>query len=111
MDPWTHEVDNCLETRKTAYESMYTLVRLPSLKRLLVLMIRSIHSSTSTSSLDVSFLGSLRMKSKSSRTRCFRLCQVTPAAVAQRLDEVTLQLEKTMEGVTVTKDTVKRYLG
>jgi hypothetical protein len=28
MGPWTHKVDDGLEARKTAYETMYTLVRL-----------------------------------------------------------------------------------
>ena len=27
MGPWTHKVDDGLETRKTAYETLYTLVR------------------------------------------------------------------------------------
>lgn len=27
MGPWTHKVDDGLEARKTAYETMYTLVR------------------------------------------------------------------------------------
>lgn len=40
----------------------------------------------------------------------FRLSQVAPTAVAQRLDEATPQLEKTMKGATVTKDTVKQDL-
>jgi cullin-associated NEDD8-dissociated protein 1 len=40
----------------------------------------------------------------------FRLSQVAPAAVAQRLDEATPRLEKTMKGATVTKDTVKQDL-
>ena len=40
----------------------------------------------------------------------FRLSQVAPAAVAQRLDEATPQLENTMKGATVTKDTVKQDL-
>jgi cullin-associated NEDD8-dissociated protein 1 len=40
----------------------------------------------------------------------FRLSQVAPAALSQRLDEVTPQLEKTMKGATVTKDTVKQDL-
>ena len=26
MGPWTHKVDDGLETRKTAYETLYTLV-------------------------------------------------------------------------------------
>ncbi len=40
----------------------------------------------------------------------FRLSQVAPTAVSQRLDETTPQLEKTMKGATVTKDTVKQDL-
>ena len=40
----------------------------------------------------------------------FRLSQVAPAAVSVRLDEATPQLEKTMKGATVTKDTVKQGL-
>jgi cullin-associated NEDD8-dissociated protein 1 len=40
----------------------------------------------------------------------FRLAQVAPTAVSQRLDEATPQLEKTMKGATVTKDTVKQDL-
>jgi cullin-associated NEDD8-dissociated protein 1 len=27
MGPWKHRVDDGLETRKTAYETMYTIVR------------------------------------------------------------------------------------
>jgi cullin-associated NEDD8-dissociated protein 1 len=27
MGPWTHKVDDGLEARKTAYETMYTLVK------------------------------------------------------------------------------------
>lgn len=38
----------------------------------------------------------------------FRLSQVAPTAVAQRLDEITPFLEKSMKGATVTKDTVKQ---
>ena len=38
----------------------------------------------------------------------FRLAQVAPAAVSQKLDDVTPPLEKTMKGVNVTKDTVKQ---
>jgi len=40
----------------------------------------------------------------------FRLSQIAPAAIAQRLDEVTPLLEKTMKGTAVTKDTVKQDL-
>ena len=40
----------------------------------------------------------------------FRLPQLAPAPVAQRLDEITPFLEKSMKGATVTKDTVKQDL-
>ena len=40
----------------------------------------------------------------------FRLAQVAPTAVAQRLDDLTPPLEKSMKGATVTKDTVKQDL-
>ena len=40
----------------------------------------------------------------------FRLAQVAPTATAQRLDEITPLLEKSMKGATVTKDTVKQDL-
>jgi len=40
----------------------------------------------------------------------FRLCQVAPAAVSQRLDEATPQLQKTIEGAIVTNDMVKQGL-
>lgn len=40
----------------------------------------------------------------------FRLAQVAPTAVSQRLDEVSPALEKSMKGATLTKDTVKQDL-
>jgi len=40
----------------------------------------------------------------------FRMAQVAPTAVSQRLDEVSPALEKTMQGLKVTKDTVKQDL-
>lgn len=40
----------------------------------------------------------------------FRLSGVAPTALAQRLDEITPPLEKTMKGPNVTKDTVKQDL-
>ena len=40
----------------------------------------------------------------------FRLAQVAPTAIAQRLDDITPALEKSMKGATVTKDTVKQDL-
>ena len=40
----------------------------------------------------------------------YRLAQLAPAAVTQRLDEATPPLEKTMKGANTTKDTVKQDL-
>ena len=40
----------------------------------------------------------------------FRLSQVAPTAVAQRLDDAAPELEKTMKGAVVNKDTVKQDL-
>ena len=40
----------------------------------------------------------------------FRLSSVAPTALAQRLDDITPPLEKTMKGPNVTKDTVKQDL-
>ena len=40
----------------------------------------------------------------------FRLAQVAPTALSQRLDDITPPLEKTMKGPGVTKDTVKQDL-
>lgn len=76
MGPWTHKVDDGLETRKTAYETMYTLVCLPvepssaSLTNFTHSSILASPNSISTLSSVESFLG-LRMtpmKSRSFRT-------------------------------------------
>lgn len=40
----------------------------------------------------------------------FRLSQVAPATVSQRLDEVSPELEEAVKGAKVTKDTVKQDL-
>lgn len=40
----------------------------------------------------------------------FRLSQVAPSPTAQHLDDALPQLQKTMRGATVTKDTVKQDL-
>jgi len=59
-------------------------------------------------SLDVSFLAFLlpdKIKAIS-HTVHFRLCQVAPVAVAQRLPNS----RRFMEGATVTKDMIKQHL-
>lgn len=40
----------------------------------------------------------------------FRLSQVAPTTVSQRLDEASPELEETVKGTEVTKDTVKQDL-
>ncbi|KAI0761177.1 ARM repeat-containing protein [Trametes elegans] len=99
MGPWTHKVDDGLEARKTAYETLYTLL------------------DTCLSRLDLhEFLGhvaaGLADDSDEVKVIChmmlFRLAQVAPTATAQRLDDLTPPLEKSMKGATVTKDTVKQ---
>jgi len=94
-------VDDGLEARKTAYETLYTLL------------------DTCLSKLDLhEFLGrviqGLADDSDEIKVIChmmlFRLPQLAPAAVSQRLDEITPLLEKSMKGATVTKDTVKQDL-
>ncbi|KAJ3873718.1 armadillo-type protein [Lentinula edodes] len=101
MGPWTHKVDDGLEARKTAYETMYTLLD------------TCLHKLDLREFLERVVLG-LADDSDEIKVIChmllFRLSQVAPAAVSQRLDEATPQLEKTMKGATVTKDTVKQDL-
>ncbi|KAI0825335.1 ARM repeat-containing protein [Trametes gibbosa] len=99
MGPWMHKVDDGLEARKTAYETLYTLL------------------DTCLSRLDLhEFLGHVTVgladDSDEVKVIChmmlFRLAQVAPTATAQRLDALTSPLEKSMKGATVTKDTVKQ---
>ncbi|EIW86241.1 TIP120-domain-containing protein [Coniophora puteana RWD-64-598 SS2] len=101
MGPWSHKVDDGLEARKTAYETMYTLLD-TSLHKL------DLHAFLSY------VLAGLHDDSDEIKVIChmmlFRLAQVAPTAVSQRLDEATPQLEKTMKGAAVTKDTVKQDL-
>jgi cullin-associated NEDD8-dissociated protein 1 len=118
MGPWQHKVDDGLEARKTAYETMYTLVStfpFACCSQPIFLF----QLDTCLSKLDLHEFLSRVIPGLSddsdevkviSHMMLFRLSQVAPAAVSQRLDEVTPQLEKTMKGATVTKDTVKQDL-
>ncbi|KAJ3507237.1 hypothetical protein NLJ89_g6418 [Agrocybe chaxingu] len=101
MGPWTHKVDDGLETRKTAYETMYTLLDTCLAKLNLHEFLSRVIPGLSDDSDEIKVICHMML---------FRLSQVAPAAVAQRLDEATPQLEKTMKGATVTKDTVKQDL-
>ncbi|KAH9075666.1 TIP120-domain-containing protein [Lactarius deliciosus] len=100
MGPWQHKVDDGLEARKTAYETLYTL-------------------DTSLTKLDLNellthVLVGLADVSDEIKVIChmilFRLAPLAPTAVAQRLSEATPLLEASMKGPTVGKDTVKQDL-
>lgn len=118
MGPWTHKVDDGLEARKTAYETMYTLVSVTFILeyffRLTPMQLDTCLSKIDLPAFLTRVLPGLSDDSDEIKVIChmmlFRLSQVAPAAVALRLDEATPQLEKTMKGATVTKDTVKQDL-
>ncbi len=120
MGPWTHKVDDGLETRKTAYETLYTLVRHTCYQVChLFLMPPHTQLDTCLAKLELhEFLGyvlaGLQDDSDEVKVIChmmlFRLAQVAPTAISARLDDITPALEKSMKGATVTKDTVKQDL-
>jgi len=99
MGPWTHKVDDGLEARKTAYETLYTLLDTCLAKLDLHEFLGRVLAGLSDDSDEVKVICHMML---------FRLSQVAPTAVAQRLDEITPLLEKSMKGATVTKDTVKQ---
>ncbi|KAG5641254.1 hypothetical protein DXG03_005660, partial [Asterophora parasitica] len=101
MGPWTHKVDDGLEARKTAYETMYTLLDTCLAKLDLHEFLGRVIPGLSDDSDEVKVISHMLL---------FRLAQVAPAAVSQRLDEATPILQKTMQGATVNKDTVKQDL-
>ncbi|CAL1696941.1 unnamed protein product [Somion occarium] len=99
MGPWTHKVDDGLEARKTAYETLYTLLD-TCLSRLdLHEFLSKVLTGLADDSDEVKVISHMML---------FRLSQVAPTAVSQRLDEITPLLERSMKGATVTKDTVKQ---
>ncbi|KAJ7211033.1 armadillo-type protein [Mycena haematopus] len=101
MGPWTHKVDDGLDARKTAYETMYTLLDTCLAKLELPTFLGRVLPGLADDSDEIKVISHMML---------FRLSQVAPAAVAQKLDEATPELEKTMKGATVTKDTVKQDL-
>ncbi|KAJ7596512.1 armadillo-type protein [Mycena floridula] len=101
MGPWTHKVDDGLDARKTAYETMYTLLETCLTKLDLHEFLTRLLPGLADDSDEIKVISHMML---------FRMSQIAPAAVSQRLDEATPQLEKTMKGATVTKDTVKQDL-
>lgn len=101
MGPWTHKVDDGLEARKTAYETMYTLLDSCLSKLDLHEFLGRVVAGLSDDADEIKVLAHMML---------FRLSSVAPTAIALRLDEITPPLEKTMKGPAVTKDTVKQDL-
>ncbi|KAF5361703.1 hypothetical protein D9758_007269 [Tetrapyrgos nigripes] len=101
MGPWQHKVDDGLDARKTAYETMYTLLDTCLPKLDLHEFLGRVLPGLADDSDEIKVMSHMML---------FRLSQVAPTAVAQRLDEATPQLQATMKGVTVNKDTVKQDL-
>ncbi|KAF7784838.1 hypothetical protein Agabi119p4_1003 [Agaricus bisporus var. burnettii] len=101
MGPWTHKVDDGLETRKTAYETMYTLLDTCLTKLDLHTFLERVIPGLSDDSDEIKVICHMML---------FRLSQVAPSAAAQHLDDALPTLERTMKGATVTKDTVKQDL-
>ncbi|KAI0757560.1 TIP120-domain-containing protein [Daedaleopsis nitida] len=101
MGPWTHKVDDGLEARKTAYETLYTLLDTCLLKLDLHEFLGRVTAGLADDSDEVKVICHMML---------FRLARVAPTAVAQRLDDFTPPLEKSMKGAAVTKDTVKQDL-
>jgi len=99
MGPWKHRVDDGLEARKTAYETLYTIL------------------DTCVDKIDVHefltyVIEGLRDEANEIKVLChmmlFRLAQVAPTAVSQRLDDLAPQLAEGMKSHNVEKNTVKQ---
>jgi cullin-associated NEDD8-dissociated protein 1 len=101
MGPWTQKFDDGLEARKTAFETMYTLLDTCLSKLDMHEFINVVITGLSDDSDEVKVISHMML---------FRLAVVASTAVSQRLDEATPVLEKTIKGAAVTKDTVKQDL-
>lgn len=101
MGPWQHKVDDGLDARKTAYETLYTLLDTCLTKLDLNGFINHVLSGLSDPSDEIKVICHMML---------FRLSQIAPTAVAQHLGEATPVLEASMKGPAVNKDTVKQDL-
>ena len=99
MGPWQHKVDEGLDARKTAYETMYTLLDTCLARLDLHEFLVRVVAGLSDDSDEVKVLAHMML---------YRLAGVAPTALAQRLDEITPPLKKTMEEMKPGKDTVKQ---
>ncbi|KAF8499003.1 TIP120-domain-containing protein [Russula emetica] len=101
MGPWQHKVDDGLEARKTAYETLYTLLDTSLTKLDLNELLTHVLAGLADSSDEIKVICHMIL---------FRLAPLAPTAVAQRLGEATPLLEASMKGPTIGKDTVKQDL-
>ncbi|KAL5534786.1 hypothetical protein ACEPAG_1250 [Sanghuangporus baumii] len=101
MGPWTQKFDDGIEVRKAAYETMYTLLDTCLSKLDVYEFLGRVIAGLSDDADEIKVLAHMMI---------FRLSSVAPTALAQRLDDITPPLEKTMKGPNVTKDTVKQDL-
>ncbi|CUA71409.1 Cullin-associated NEDD8-dissociated protein 1 [Rhizoctonia solani] len=101
MGPWRHKIDDGLEARRTAYETLYTLLDTSlskiGLEEFLTIVIRGL----SDESNEVKVLCHMMLH---------RLSQVAPSATSQRLDETVEALRAAMKEITMDKNTVKQDL-
>ncbi|KAF9229840.1 TIP120-domain-containing protein [Gyrodon lividus] len=103
MGPWTHKVDDGLDARKTAWETLYTLLDTCLPKLDLPMYLTHLLPALSDPSDEIKVLSHLLISRLSSLSLCI------PLLIAH-LDELTPALEMTMQGAPVTKDTVKQDL-
>lgn len=122
MGPWQHKVDEGLDTRKTAWETLYTLVsvsaynaRIDNLLMCVSQLDTCLHKldlptflthllpALSDPSDEIKVLAHLLLGRLSTITLCVPL-------LLARLDALTPALEATMRGAPITKDTVKQDL-
>ncbi|KAG2745509.1 TIP120-domain-containing protein [Suillus brevipes Sb2] len=101
MGPWTHKVDDGLDARKTAWETLYTLLDTCLAKLDLSILLSHLLAAISDPSDEIKVIGHMLLARLSASP-------ITSIALAQRLDGLTPSLESTMRGSAVTKDTVKQ---
>ncbi|KAI6021197.1 armadillo-type protein [Pisolithus marmoratus] len=103
MGPWQHKVDEGLDARKTAWETLYTLLDTCLHKLDLPTFLTYLLPALSDPSDEIKVLAHLLIGRLSSIPLCVPL-------LLARLDVLTPALETTMKGAPVTKDTVKQDL-
>ncbi|KAL4071187.1 armadillo-type protein [Scleroderma yunnanense] len=103
MGPWQHKVDEGLDARKTAWETLYTLLDTCLAKLDLPTFLTYLLPALSDSSDEIKVLAHLLLGRLSSITLCVPL-------LLARLDAITPALEATMRGAPITRDTVKQDL-